>query len=311
MNIKLLFLIAFLISNSVAHSTTFNFLRDFSNARSSALAGSVISIENDLDVSMFNPALLYTIKDNNNFSVTFMKGALDINYGVVQYLMPFQWEGGKFAANVSYTNYGSFDYVDNLGETKGTYGANDMALSVNYANQIDSNIFYGVGLKFIYSNIEKYNSTGIALDAGILYQFPDGRTNLAASLLNFGLQTSTFDGVNEDLPNDLRIGFNHKLKGLPLLFNLSFVNLAETTDSFSSRFANVAVGGEFNISKYVDVRVGYNNFIRQAINNEVDKGLSGFSGGIGIKTNVLFLDYAISIQNSALNLHRITIKFNI
>ncbi len=311
MNIKLLLLIAFFISNYVAYSTTFNFLRDFSNARSSALAGSVIAIENDIDASLFNPALLYSIDNDRNFSATFMKGALDINSGVVQYLMPFQWEGGKFAANVSYTNYGSFDYVNDLGETNGTYGANDFAIAANYSNIIDSNITYGVGIKFIYSNIEKYNSTAFALDAGILYYFPDGRTNLAASLLNFGLQTSTFDGVSEDLPNDLRIGFNHKLKGLPLLFNLSFVNLAETTDNFFSRFANVAIGGEFNISKYVDVRIGYNNYVRQAINNDVDKGLSGFSGGLGIKTNILYFDYALSLQNSALNLHRFTIKFSL
>lgn len=307
---NLLQIIIFLGIVSFSNANTFNFLRDFSNARSSALAGSVISIDNDLDMIIFNPAVLNTV-NNNNISVTFLKHALDINSGAVQYVLPFIWEDGKFSVSALFTNYGAFDYVDKNGVFKGTFTSNDLALGANYSNILDTNLHYGVGIKFIYSNIEKYSSTAVALDAGILYKFSDERTNFAVSFLNVGTQLSTFDGVVESIPNDLRIGFNHKLKGMPLLFNLSFVNLAEKTNKFFERFKNIAVGGEFNIGKYVDFRVGYSNFVRNALNNELDKGLAGFSTGLGIKTDYIFIDYGASIYSGALYLHRFTLKFNL
>ncbi len=295
---------------SATFANTFNFLRDFSNARSSALANSVICIENDLDIAIFNPATLYTV-NNRNLSVTFLKHALDINSGAIQYLLPINWEDGKFSVSAFYTNYGSFNYVNKNGVFNGTFSANDLAIGATYSNILDTNLYYGLGIKFIYSNIEKYHSTAVAMDAGLLYKLADERTNIAISLLNLGTQLTTFDGVIESIPNDLRIGFNHKLKGMPLLFNLSFINLAENTKSFFDRFKNIAVAGEFNIGKYVDLRVGYSNYIRNALNNELDKGLSGFNAGIGIKTDYINIDYGASIYSSSLYLHRFTLKLNL
>lgn len=303
-------IIFFLGIITISNANTFNFLRDFSNARSSALAGSVICIDNDLDVVIFNPATLNTV-NSRNISVTFLKHALDINSGAIQYLLPYKWEDGKFSVSALFTNYGSFDYVNKNGVFNGTFSANDLAVGVTYSNILDTNLQYGLGLKFIYSNIEKYHSTAAAIDAGLLYKLSDERTNIAVSFLNVGTQLSTFDGVVESIPNDLRIGFNHKLKGMPLLFNLSFVNLAEKTDKFFDRFKNIAIGGEFNVGKYIDLRVGYSNYIRNALNNELDKGLSGFSAGLGLKTDYIFIDYGASIYSGALYLHRFTLKFNL
>lgn len=304
------YILILISTSSTLFANTFNFLRDFSNARSSALASSVICIEDDLDIVIFNPATLYTVNDRN-LSVTFLKHALDINSGAVQYLLPIRWEDGKFSLSALFTNYGSFDYVNKNGEFHGTFTANDLAIGASYSNILDTNLYYGLGIKLIYSNIEKYNSTAIALDAGLLYKLADDRTNLAISLLNFGTQISTFDGVVESIPNDLRIGFNHKLKGMPLLFNLSFINLAQSTSSFFARFKNITVGGEFNIGKYIDLRIGYSNHIRNALNNELDKGLSGFNGGVGIKTDLINFDYGASIYSNFLFLHRFTLKFNL
>jgi len=310
MNRIILYILISIGTISASFANTFNFLRDFSNARSSALASSVICIENDLDIATFNPATLYTV-NNRNLSVTFLKHALDINSGAIQYLLPINWEDGKFSISAFYTNYGSFNYVNKNGVFNGTFSANDLAIGAIYSNILDTNLYYGLGIKFIYSNIEKYHSTAVAMDAGLLYKLADERTNVAISLLNLGTQLTTFDGVIESIPNDLRIGFNHKLKGMPLLFNLSFINLAENTKSFFDRFKNIAVSGEFNIGKYVDLRIGYSNFVRNALNNELDKGLSGFNAGIGIKTDYINIDYGASIYSNSLYLHRFTLKLNL
>jgi hypothetical protein len=84
---------------------------------------------------------------------------------------------GKFAAAATFTNYGSFDYADKEGIKGGTFSASDLDLAFYYSNKIDTNFFYGAGIKFIYSGIEKYSSTALALDLGILYKLKDGRTN--------------------------------------------------------------------------------------------------------------------------------------
>ena len=80
---------------------------------------------------------------------TFLKHALDINSGNVSYVSKIK-DYGIFSAGVIFTDYGSFDKADKLGNKSGSFGANDLALSVGYSNILDSNLYYGVALKFIY-----------------------------------------------------------------------------------------------------------------------------------------------------------------
>lgn len=299
------------LSSAIAKSeNTFNFLRFIGNARSSALAGSFVCVENDLNAVLFNPATLWTVEDRN-FTFTFFKHALDINSGNTSYKLPVDWLDGKFAASASFTNYGSFDYATKDGIKGGTFSSNDLDLAFYYANIIDTNFYYGAGVKFIYSGIEKYSSTALALDLGILYKLADNRTNIGVSLLHTGFQLSSYAGESEQLPMDLRIGFNHHLKGLPLLFNFNFHHLADDVDNFGDRFKSFSVGGEFYIGEYVDLRIGYDNQVRNVLTNNVSKGLSGFSGGLGIKTNYIDIDYGYSQYSSAVNLHRFSISLNL
>ncbi|HOV92653.1 MAG TPA: type IX secretion system protein PorQ [Candidatus Kapabacteria bacterium] len=299
------------LSTTIAKSeNTFNFLRLAGNARSSALAGSFICIENDINAIYFNPATLWTVEDRD-FSVTFLKHTLDINSGNASYKLPVEWMEGKFAAAATFTNYGSFDYADKEGIKGGTFSASDLDLAFYYSNKIDTNFFYGAGIKFIYSGIEKYSSTALALDLGILYKLKDGRTNIGVSLLHTGFQLSSYSGESENLPIDLRIGFNHHLIGLPLLFNFNFHHLADNTNKFGDRFKNFSVGGEFYIGENVDLRIGYDNQVRNVLTNNVSKGLSGFNAGVGIKTKYLDFDYGFSQYSSAVNLHRFSISLNL
>jgi hypothetical protein len=292
-------------------SDVFNFLRDASGARAAGLAGSFVTVENDISSVYYNPALLSTAEENNNLAVTFFKHALDINSGNIVFKLPYNWEGGIFSVNTVFTNYGAFDYFDKDGIKNGTFSANNLAIACHYSNILDSNIFYGVGIKYIFSNIEKYSSSAVAVDAGVFYRMKDGRTNLGLSVLNAGTQLTSYNGENESLPLDIRVGFNHKLKGMPLLFNASFNHLADKTESFFTKFKSFSVGGEFNVGKFVDLRLGFDNHVRTVLTNEVEKGFAGFCGGLGVKTDYLNFDYALSIYNSAVKLHRVSVSLNL
>jgi hypothetical protein len=163
----------------------------------------------------------------------------------------------------------------------------------------------------LFINIEKANSFAFGVDAGLIYLIPEKRTNIGLSILHLGSQFTSLDGTKESLPLDVRAGVNHRLRGLPLLFNFSLHHLADKADNFFDRFLSFSLGGEFYFGDYVKVRLGYDNQIRRLTTPSNDKKFSGFSGGVGIQTEYFNFDYGVAqIGNSAL-LHRFTIGLEI
>ncbi len=300
-------LILFARSASFAGSnSTYDFLRSDVSARAGALAGSYVSIMNDATTIFYNPAALATIEQPTG-SIGFYKHLLDINSGYAAYAQEYE-DLGYFGVGVLYMNYGSFNRTDDLGNTLGTFSANELAVSLGYSRMWEENLYYGVNAKFIYSGIAEYSSTGLAVDFGLLYNIPDSRVTLGASLRNLGAQLSAYASTKENLPLDLVVGMSIIPKGIPLLLNLNFHKLNEDVATFGDRFKAFSIGGEFTLSKVFQARVGYNNEHRQELKTGTSGGLAGFSGGIGITIKEYKLDYALSSLGSIGNLHRITIS---
>jgi hypothetical protein len=298
------------LSNVFAVDTPFNFLRYVSSARASALSGAFTSVTDDPTAVFFNPATISTV-ESRQASVTFLKHVLDINSGNINYVHDLEGTG-KIAANIGFTSYGSFDYADNLGNRNGSdFGASDLSIGVTYSDELDTNFFYGVTVKYIYAGIEQVSTSAAAIDAGLLYKLRDGRTNIGLAVLHAGTQISKISNESESLPLDLRLGFNHRLRGLPLLFNFAFHHLADNTNSFFDKFKSFTVGGELYLGKVFQVRLGYDNQIRTLTSAESDKGLTGFSGGVGLVFEDYNFDYGFSRYGSSANLHRFSVSMNI
>ncbi len=312
--IVLLFCSVFSLEATAQAYTPFNFIRESMSARSAALAGCMVSMKDDPTAHFFNPASISTV-ENNRFAVTFLKHAADINSGNVSFISPVSDDSDNtayWASSVAYTNYGSFEYADIDGNKNGqTFGANSFVFSGTYSNILDSNLFYGVSAKFIYSHLEEVSSAAFALDAGIFYKLKDGRSNFGLSVLHAGTQVSKYGNESEDLPLDIRIGMNHRLKGLPLLVNASFHHLADETDNFTDKLKNFAIAGELYLGKNIMVRLGYDNQIRQYSTPDFEKGLSGISAGLGIKGDNFTFDYGFARYGSAATLHRFSLAFDI
>ena len=153
-----------------ADGSIYSFLRNDYSARAAALAGSVITVQEDPTSLFYNPAGVATLTRDRG-SAGFFKHLSDINAGFLVYSTSF--EGiGRFGAGIQYTNYGSFEETDALGNVLGSFGANDLAFTVGYGLTLEENLFVGGGVKFIYSGIASYTSTGAAGDLGILYAIP-------------------------------------------------------------------------------------------------------------------------------------------
>jgi hypothetical protein len=310
---QILFLFIFCMTASglsAAETTPYHFLRFNSSARAAGLGGSFEAMSNDPTAVSFNPATIYTVEDQR-FSTTFLKHVLDINSGVVTWVKP-EFLDGTVAASVAYTNYGSFEYADKYGVQNGeSFSANDLAMAVTYSNELDTNLFYGVTAKFIYVNIEEQSAVAAAMDVGLYYAIPDKRTNIGFSILNVGTELSSINGVSESLPLDIRFGLNHRLRGLPLLINVSLHHLADETDSFTDKLTSFSIGGEFYFGKYIRARAGFDNQTRRQTSPDTEKGLSGITAGFGIDTDMLQFDYGFSQVGTSAALHRFSIRFDI
>jgi hypothetical protein len=289
-------------------NTVYSFLRNDVSPRAAALAGSFVTITGDPNSLFYNPAALSTIEAPMG-SVGFFKHLLDINAGYISYSQPYE-DLGYFAAGILYTNYGTFDETDDLGNTLGTFGAGDFAFTLGYSNIFEENVHYGATVKFIYSSIAGYKSTGLAGDFGLLYSIPESKVTIGASVRNLGGQITAYSETKESLPLDVVVGASVVPRGLPLLLNVNFHKLNEDQQNLGDRFRAFSVGGEFTLSKVLQVRVGYDNEKRKDLKIGTSSGLAGLSGGMGVTVSDYKVDYSLSSLGKIGELHRISIGTN-
>ena len=304
---KVIFLsLTLILIGSFTYSQTYDFLRLDGSARAGALGGSFVSNNDDADVIFYNPAGIKLL-DGNPASFSFVKHLMDINLASLSYSSEFE-DIGRFGAAIKYINYGSFDEADEFGNRIGEFSANEMALVVGYANQLDENFYYGANAKVIYSSIAEHSSSALAADIGIHYTIPSQQLNIAASVLNLGSQLSSYINTKEDLPVDVSIGISKRLENLPLRLSVDFHRLNEERDEFYQHFKGFTIGAEFYLSKVLNLRLGYDNERRSELKVGSTSGIAGFNAGLG----VLVSDYQFNYGYSSLGLvgamHRIGIS---
>jgi hypothetical protein len=300
----LLILIIFVSVKATAQNT-YDFLRLDMSARAGALAGSFVSNSDDPNVIFYNPAGLGML-DGMPVSFSFVKHLLDINLASLAYSQEF--EGiGRFGAAVKYINYGTFTGADDVGNKKSEFSAGEVAFIVGYANALDENFYYGANVKFIYSGIENRSSTGLAADIGLHYSFPSAMADIGFAALNMGSQLTTYYDTKESLPLDVVIGVSKKLENLPVRLSLDFHKLNEQRDNFAQKFKAFTMGAEFNLSKVLNLRFGYDNEKRSELKVGTTAGIAGFNAGFGAVISDYIFDYGFSSLGTIGALHRISI----
>jgi len=303
---RFLFSILIITSVAVNAQNTFEFLRVDVSPRAAALGGSFTAGTDDANVIHYNPAALKQLA-GSPFSANFVKHLLDINFFGVAYTKEF--EGiGRFGAAFRYANYGTFTEADEFGNKTGTYGVNELAFTVGYANVLAENFYYGANLKLIHSSIASYSSSGIAFDLGLQYNIPSQLINIGFTMTNIGGQLSSYTGATEKLPFDISVGVTKKLEHLPVKLFLDFHRLNEDTDEFIKRLEYFSFGTEFYLSKSLTLRLGYDNKKRKDLKVGDFAGLAGFNAGLGVKIDKYTFDYAFSSYGEIGTLHRIGVS---
>lgn len=290
---------------SIKAQSVYEFLELDKSPRAAALAGSYVANNGDPNIIFYNPAGIVFL-ENTPVSFSFLKHLLDINSASLS--GSYEYEGiGRFAAGITYINYGDFTEADEFGNETGDFGAGEFAFVLGYANKLDENFYYGVNLKYIHSSIADYSSSGAAIDLGLHYAIPGSGWNFGFSVLNLGTQLSKYSGTSESLPLDIRIGGSKVLEHTPFKLYFSVNKLNEEQDSFFDRFKHFTVGSEISVANSVNLRIGYDNEKRDELSLGSSTGLAGFNLGLGFTVSEYVFDYAYSSLGSIGGLHRVGI----
>ena len=151
-------------SSQIGGEKVYQFLNLSTSARQIALGGEVLTLTDDVNQPNWNPATINNELDNKiaaNY-VSFLAG---VNIGSVSYARQISRRFGTIHANIKYLDYGNLIGADQQGNETGEFSASDLALSVGYAVNLPwTNLFFGANMKIINSNIDNFNSFGIAAD---------------------------------------------------------------------------------------------------------------------------------------------------
>jgi hypothetical protein len=299
---------------------TYEFLNLSPSARITALGGNLITVRDD-DANLavgnpaaLNPAMHQQLSFNHSFHVA------GISHGYASYAHHLDSLGFTSHFGVQYVNYGEFEEVNELGQSIGQFQASEYAINLGAGRQLNERLAVGANLKVITSQMERYGSFGLGLDAAATYF--DTSSNFTATLVfrNMGRQVSYFrEGNPEPLPFEIQLGLSKRLRYLPFRFSIIYRHLnrwnilyddpnAEPAVLFlgeepaeESRasiwldnfFRHFVFNGEFLIGARENfrLRIGYNHFMRQELSVDNFGSLAGFSFGVGFKVSRFRIDY--------------------
>ncbi len=287
-------------------SYVFDFVRNDASARSAAMGGAFVTVLEDPVGLFYNPASIASI-DTPQVSFTFFKHLLDINSGSAAVATSIEGVG-RVAFGVNYTSYGTFERTSRESNVSGEFAASDLLFSAGWGTDLGEGFSAGLSGSAIFSTIDDVGATALTLGGGLTYSDTTRRIVAGMSILHVGSQLSSYGAETEPLPVDLKIGVSHRLKGLPLLIALNFSQLLDERDQFVDRLGSFAIGGEFTISRPLRLRLGYNNRVRQDVPFGTSKGLSGFSGGLGVVISGYRFDYGFNPLDRIGGLHRVTLN---
>src|SRR5690606_37289409 len=126
---------------------------------------------------------------------------------------------------IKYVDYGTFQETDVIGNNLGEFTAGEYAFVASYGRELDSNFSVGANLKFIYSALVDYYSTGAAVDLAATYRNLDNGFTAAFLIKNIGTQLTTYAVERENLPFELQLGISKRFENVPVRLGLIAHNL--------------------------------------------------------------------------------------
>ncbi|MBD2754199.1 type IX secretion system protein PorQ [Spirosoma sp. BT704] len=290
----------------------FSFLDLPTHARVAALGGQLASATRpDGSYHLNNPALADSI-GHNQLAISLMPYLAAAKYYTLQYGLPVTSKG-KWAAGLQYLTYGQMTMTDPVGNTLGTFTANDYALSISHA-RTEGNFTLGVTIKAVGSAIETYSAFGVLADLGGIWRHPKQELAFGLVAKNVGYLVKNYGPTDTDLPFDLQAGVTLKPRHAPIRLTLTAHHLQRFDISYNDPNLNVRydlsgnpipqptnvtekiarhliIGAELLIHRNVNLLIGYNHQRRQEGKLTTGGGGAGISFGASVQARGFQLTY--------------------
>ncbi|MFK7907035.1 MAG: type IX secretion system protein PorQ [Chitinophagales bacterium] len=313
----------------IGGENVYEFLDLSTSARVTALGGLHIATrDDDISLAAQNPSL-YNSEMNTQLSLNTVAFVAGINHGYLGFAKDID-SLATFGVGIQYISYGDLIGADETGLVTGSFSAAEYAFNVGGAKQFGK-FSYGMNLKVIFSNLESYSSTGLALDMGLSYYDEESMFNAALVVKNMGTQLSNYLDTDEDLPFDIQLGISQRLKHLPFRFGITAHHLQkwdiryddpnlqtssifdDGSDSNKSYFADnlfrhLIFSGELFLGKSLVVRAAYNHQRKQELGVDIKGGGVGFSYGAGIHIKRFHVSYGRANYHLAGGSHHFSIS---
>lgn len=277
--------------------TAFNILRLPHSYRAAGLGGQNISIiDDDITMSMHNPALLANVQDRT-INLTYMTYMSDSKV-VGAMFNRVMGERSTAAISARYIDHGDFDGYTEDNIYTGSFSAKDMEFGLLYSYLLSDYWSGGVTAKFIYSKYESMSSVALGVDLGVNYYDTENDLSLSFAIRNLGGQVKAFEEKHEKMPLDIQAGITKRLSHAPIMLSATLVNLNRwdkddfynadgSKDTFSEiLFKHVIIGADFLIGKNLDLAIGYNFRTGKELSTDGSRW-DGFTAGAGMHLNRL------------------------
>lgn len=325
------YLLPLSLSAQIGGRAVYDFLQWGPSARVTALGGRYISArDSDVVLAQMNPAVL-TVQSTGTVAVNqsfYLAGTAYSNLASAFHLSK---ENLTIHGALQYLNYGRFQGADEFGNKTNEFKGRDMAFVAGASKQLFESLSIGLNLKFIFSQLETYNSSGLGLDLGLLYALKSGRQSFGLSVRHMGIQWDPYWETREPLPFNIEMGYTQRLQHVPVLFSITAHDLHrwdlrydppdEETNLFGEPLSRPSAVERFvdNLARHLifstevligknaplRLRLSYHHQRHQELKDQNYRGLSGFSGGLGIKLSRLSFDYGLANYHLAGSMHSV------
>jgi hypothetical protein len=321
------------VNSQVGGESVYQFLNLPTSARQVALGGEVLTLIDDVNQPIWNPAVINPEMDNK-LSANYSSYLAGINIGSLSYARLISRRFGTIHASIKYLDYGVLIGANEQGIETGDFSASDIAISIGYAVNLPwTNMYFGANVKLINSNISNFVSVGVASDFGVLYYSPYKPFSFTLVARNLGTQIKSFNGEIEKLPLKVALGASYKLQFVPLKWYFTLDNLqnwdvsvanpsAQTIDLegnitteeigfIGNTLRHFVIGAELFPESVINLRVGYNFRRATELKLQNVRTFGGVSFGFGIQMNNLKFNYSYSKFHSAANASTFSLQIDL
>ncbi len=186
-------------------------LSRYTGARTVGLGGAFVSTADEPLGMLWNPAGLYQLSQNEvQFETT--RYFEDTSVSGIGFVIPAS-SFPTLGVSVIALNSGDFERRNELNESIGTFGNNDLAFIVSASKQVTDRFALGANLKVVRQQVEDFNATGMGADVGAMLHVSHGFV-FGASVLNIVAPSLELRDISESFPTEFRGGVTkHFLAG--------------------------------------------------------------------------------------------------